>query len=73
MEKVALDCDLTAKKEPAIRRAGRRGERHKSPEAGEILVSSQKRKVECVPHTKRGGHSKMLLETWGEASSCRGL
>ena len=37
-EKVALDCDLNAKKEPAIRRAGRRGERHKSPEAGEILA-----------------------------------
>ena len=46
-EKVALDYDLNAKKEPAMGRAGRRGERHTSPEAGEILVSSQKkRKVE---------------------------
>ena len=58
-EKVALDCDLNAKKEPAIRRAGRRGERRRSPEAGEVLVSSQKRKVECVQRTKRGGHSKI--------------
>lgn len=73
-EKVALDCDLNAKKEPAMGRAGRRGERHTSPEAGEILVSSQKkRKVECVQITKSGSHSKMLLERWGKASSCRDL
>lgn len=67
MRECALDCVLNAKKEPAMGRPRRRGERHKGPETGEILVSYQnKRKVKYLQHPEKGGNSKRCSWRGGE-------
>lgn len=65
-EKVTLDGDLNAKNEPAVGRCRSREKRHKDPQTGEILVSSQsKRKVKCLQHLEQGVVVRDALKEMG--------